>query len=185
VDVWVRVLALSAGGVFGVNARYWLGVWMNRWASPQFPWATFTINISGSFAIGFLTVALARWLPHSNIRLLVLTGFLGGYTTFSSYTYESAALWERGEVGLALANLFGSVVVGFAAVVLGIVLARGLVIPEPERSATRRAHATGVPGTEPPRPLDVVAGEPVTPEVGPVARESADGRSGGPEALRT
>ena len=54
-ETWGKILVLSLGGVAGVNARYWLGVWINRWASSQFPWATFSINVSGAFAIGFLT----------------------------------------------------------------------------------------------------------------------------------
>lgn len=123
---WVEVGVLSVGGMLGVNARYWLGVWITRWASPQFPWATFTINVSGSFLIGFLTVALTRWLPHPNLRLMIVTGFLGGYTTFSTFEYDSVTLWNRGEIGLAVVNLVGSVVVGFAAVLLGIMAARGL-----------------------------------------------------------
>jgi CrcB protein len=123
---WVEVSVLSVGGILGVNARYWLGVWVNRWASPQFPWATFTINVSGSFLIGFLSVALTRWLPHPNLRLMIVTGFLGGYTTFSTFEYESVTLWERGESGLAVTYLVGSVVAGFAAVLLGIMAARGL-----------------------------------------------------------
>jgi CrcB protein len=130
----VRVAVLSLGGALGVNARYWLGDWVNRWASPQFPWATFTINVSGSFAIGFLTMVLVRWLPHPHMRLLVITGFLGGYTTFSSFAFESVTLWERGERGLSLTYMVGSVVAGFVAVVLGIALARDLVIPSWERS---------------------------------------------------
>jgi CrcB protein len=142
VESWIKVIALSAGGVLGVNARYWLGSWMNRWASPQFPWATFTINVSGSFAIGFLTVVLARWLPHPSLRLFVLTGLLGGYTTFSTFAYESATLWERGEPGLAFANMFGSLGAGLAAVVLGIALARGLAA----RTVEHTPHSeTGAP----------------------------------------
>ena len=94
-EVFSRIAALSIGGMLGVNARYWLGASISRWASPQYPWATFTINITGSFAIGFLTVLLVRWLPHPNARLLVLTGFLGGYTTFSTFALEAATLWER------------------------------------------------------------------------------------------
>ena len=125
---WLRVIVLSVGGALGVNARYWLGVWMSRWVSPQFPWATFTINVSGSFAIGFLTTLLVRWLPHPHVRLLVLVGFLGGYTTFSTFAFESLSLWERGERALSLANLAGSVVAGFAAVALGVALARGLTL---------------------------------------------------------
>ncbi len=77
--------------------RYWLGVAISRWAGPQFPWATLAINVSGSFAIGLLTVLLSRWLPHPHMRLLVVVGFLGGYTTFSSFSAEALVLWERGE----------------------------------------------------------------------------------------
>ena len=88
-ETWLKVVALSIGGTLGVNARYWLGAWMSRWTSPQFPWATFVINVSGSFLIGFLTVALTRWMPHPNVRLLVITGFLGGYTTFSTFENDN------------------------------------------------------------------------------------------------
>jgi len=138
--VW-RVFVLSVGGALGVNARYWLGAWMSRWASPQFPWATFTINVSGSFAIGFLTTLLARWLPHPQWRLLVLVGFLGGYTTFSTFAFESLTLWERGERGLSFANVAGSVAAGLLAVTLGVALARGMTqpaAPPKPASATER-----------------------------------------------
>jgi CrcB protein len=126
VETWHKIIVLTIGGSLGVNARYWLGAWMTRWTSPQFPWGTVTINVSGSFLIGFLTVFLTRWMPHPNIRLLVITGFLGGYTTFSTFENDALALWERGENSLMLANLLGSVAAGFAAVVLGTSLARGL-----------------------------------------------------------
>ncbi len=76
-ETWFKVVVLSVGGSLGVNVRYWLGAWMSRWTSPQFPWATFAINVSGSFFIGLLTVALTRWMPHPNVRLLMITGFLG------------------------------------------------------------------------------------------------------------
>jgi CrcB protein len=134
VDMWLKVTALSVGGIVGVNVRYWLGVWMSRWASPQFPWATVVVNIAGSFLIGFLTVALARWLPHPNLRLLLITGFLGALTTFSTFENESLGLWERGQHALMAANLAGSVALGFAAVVLGTALARGLVETTTERA---------------------------------------------------
>jgi CrcB protein len=127
VQTWLKALVLTVGGTLGVNSRYWLGVWMNRWTSPQFPWATVVINVSGSFAIGFLTVVLTRWLPHPNVRLLVITGFLGGYTTFSTFEQDALNLWERGERRLMAANLIGSVVVGLAAVYLGTILARAVV----------------------------------------------------------
>jgi CrcB protein len=138
-ETWYRVAVLSVGGVLGVNARFWLGVAINRWTSSQFPWATFTINITGSFAIGLCTAVLARWLPHPHVRLLVIVGFLGGYTTFSSYSIESLTLWERGERGLCLTYLLGSVVAGFAAVVLGTILGRGLQQPEATATASDRS----------------------------------------------
>jgi fluoride exporter len=129
VETWLKVFVLSIGGTFGVNARYWQGVWMNRWTSPQFPWATVVINVTGSFAIGFLTVVLTRWLPHPNFRLMLITGFLGGYTTFSTFEHDALTLWERGERALMTTNLVGSVVIGLAAVWLGTALARSLVEP--------------------------------------------------------
>ncbi len=122
-ETWLKIVVLSIGGTFGVNARYWLGAWMNRWTSAQFPWATVVINVSGSFAIGFMAAAFTRWMPHPNVRLLLITGFLGGYTTFSTFEYDTLTLWERGEHALMAANLFVSVVIGLAAVWLGTALA--------------------------------------------------------------
>jgi fluoride exporter len=160
-ETWLKVVSLSIGGTLGVNARYWLGAWMSRWASPQFPWATFAINVLGSFLIGFLTVALARWLPHPNARLLVITGFLGGYTTFSTFENDNLGLCERGEGLLMGANLIGSVAAGFVAVMLGTGLARGLT------QAADRPTAVGSSGGEvmaagPPYPAGSIQGRPVS-----------------------
>jgi fluoride exporter len=141
-----KVLALSVGGVLGVNARYWLGHWMNQWASPKFPWATFTINVTGSFAIGFLTILLARWVPHPNARLFLITGLLGGYTTFSAYSFESLSMWERGDRREAVAYALGSVLAGLLAVTLGVALAR-YVAPEVNEHAVVAASGPG-PGEE-------------------------------------
>ncbi len=140
-ETWYQIAVLSVGGVLGVNARYWLGVVINRWTGSQFPWATLTINVTGSFAIGLFTVLLARWLPHPHGRLLVVVGFLGGYTTFSSFSAESLTLWERGEQWLCLAYMVGSVSAGFAAVVLGSALGRGLALPAGARSGAGRPAA--------------------------------------------
>jgi CrcB protein len=151
-ETWLKLGALSVGGSFGVNARYWLGVWINRWASPQFPWATFAINVSGSFLIGVLTIVLTRWMPHPNLRLLVITGFLGGYTTFSTFEFESATLWERGEPRLVVVNMVGSVVAGFVAVLLGIALARAITLPAagPSASEASSGATAGAVSVQPP-----------------------------------
>jgi fluoride exporter len=141
----MQIAALSLGGVLGVNARYWLGLWVNRWASQTFPWATFLINATGSFAIGLLATLLVRWLPHENARLFVITGFLGGYTTYSSFAYESLTLWERGERGQSIAYISFTVLAGFVAVFLGVALGRELTVQRAERAAARdvRTDAAG------------------------------------------
>jgi fluoride exporter len=149
-DDWNRVLALSIGGALGVNARYWLGVLITRWAGHRFPWATVAINVSGSFAIGFLAVILAYRWPHPMGRLFVVTGFLGGYTTFSSFTFESLKLWEDGEKGLSMANTFGSVAAGLAAVTLGVALGRAVIGSPPESERLVHSHPGAVPRDEVP-----------------------------------
>ena len=126
----VDVLWLSLGGVLGVNARYWLATWMSGWVGDRFPWATFTINVSGSALIGFLSIILARWLPGHTPRMFALVGFLGGYTTFSSFAFEAHVLWERNQAPRAVAYLMVSICAGFIAVVLGVALGRLVVGPE-------------------------------------------------------
>ncbi len=136
-EPWGKIAALSVGGILGVNARYWLGVWIDRGSGPHFPWTTFTINVSGAFAIGLIGVLLSRWAPHPHARLLAITGFLGGYTTFSTFAQESVTLWDRHEFGFSLAYMLGSVAAGFVAVVLGAALGRVLAVPSSEWTATR------------------------------------------------
>lgn len=123
-DVWLRVAVLSIGGAAGVNARHWLGVWMHRHLPSSFPWPTLTINVTGSFAIGFLATLLTARSSHPNLRLLMIAGFLGGYTTFSAFSYEALALWENGMPGRAALYIAGSVGGGMLAAVLGVALAR-------------------------------------------------------------
>ncbi|MBV8555870.1 MAG: CrcB family protein, partial [Planctomycetaceae bacterium] len=129
--------------------------------------------VSGSFAIGFLTMALARWLPHPNMRLLVVVGFLGGYTTFSTFAFESLMLWERGEIGLSLTNMIGSVAVGMIAVGLGVGLARTLTMPAAER-ATRSDREIRAPLES--RPRQVVG--PAGPKIGLQVDDSAGSGNG-------
>jgi CrcB protein len=139
-ELWVRVLVLSVGGVLGVNARYWLGVWISQWADPRFPWATFVVNVSGAFAAGFLSTALANRLPNPHVRVFVVAGFLGGYTTFSAFALESLTLWDRRAFGRAWGYVLGSCVAGLTAVALGAALAQNLIperpLPDPLSLAT-------------------------------------------------
>jgi CrcB protein len=123
-DVLIKIATLSAGGMLGVNARYWQGVWMLGWVSPRFPWATFSINVIGSFTIGFLSLILVRWLPHENAWRFAVVGFLGGYTTFSSFALDALLLFDNGRPAAALAYVLGTVLTGLAAVAAGLSLAR-------------------------------------------------------------
>ena len=121
----VTSLWVGLGGFLGANARYWLGGWVaQRWGT-EFPWGTVLINVTGSFILGlFATVTTERFQVPSQLRLLVAIGFVGAYTTFSTFEYETLKLVESGSVGRALANLLGSVLVGFTAVFLGARLGR-------------------------------------------------------------
>jgi len=118
------MLWVGIGGFLGANARYLLGGWVAERIGTQFPWGTFIINVSGSFLLGlFIVLATERFMP-PHLRLLVAIGFLGAYTTFSTFEYETLALAESGSLLRALANVVFSVIAGFFAVWLGSKLAR-------------------------------------------------------------
>ena len=124
---YLPFLAVSLGGILGANARYLVGVYVAERLGMAFPYGTFLINVSGSLAIGFfLTLAAERFSIDPVWRLFFATGFLGAYTTFSSYTFEAAQLIRDGAYGLALLYLFGSVLAGMIGVFAGIVTAERL-----------------------------------------------------------
>ncbi len=120
-------LLLSIGAVLGANARYWLANgFATRWGAA-FPWGTLFINVTGGLLIGLiLTLLSERLLAAPAYRLLLVTGFLGAYTTFSTFTYETLALWQDGSYGAALLNAAASVGLGLAATAGGIWLAHWL-----------------------------------------------------------
>lgn len=121
------ILWVGLGGFLGANARYLLGgVIAERWGAA-FPWGTFVINISGSFILGlFLAFAEERPWMHPSSRLMFAVGFVGAYTTFSTFEYESIRLLQDGEWLLAFANVAGSVVAGLFAVFAGIALGKSI-----------------------------------------------------------
>ena len=122
------ILMVSLGAVLGANLRYWIAVWVGqqRWGA-QLPLATLIINLSGSFLLGLIfTLASERFLIDPRLRVLIMIGFLGSYTTFSTYTYESIVLLTAGNWTWGLLNLFGSAVLGGLAVIGGILLGRAL-----------------------------------------------------------
>ena len=120
-----NVLAVGAGGFAGALARYGVALLVARVWSREFPLATLLINVSGSFVLGlFSTWAAGRTGLDPAWRLLVGTGFVGAYTTFSTFEYETHRLTETGALGWAFVNVATSIVAGYAAVRLGVLLGR-------------------------------------------------------------
>jgi len=120
-------LIISLGAILGANARYWVGGWAAERFGTTFPYGTLIINVTGSLILGFfMTLVTDRFLVDPRWRLLVAIGFLGAYTTFSTYTYESVNLILKGQVGLGFLDLFGSSIMGAVAVTAGILLGRAL-----------------------------------------------------------
>jgi CrcB protein len=120
-------LMISIGAVLGANARYWIGGWAGERFGSMFPYGNLIVNLTGSFLLGlFMTLTTERFILDPRWRVLIAIGFLGSYTTFSSYTYESLTLLLTGQWKLGLLNLFGSSALGGIAVTLGVLLGRVL-----------------------------------------------------------
>jgi CrcB protein len=142
VETLTKYLAVAAGGALGAMLRYYLGGTVLARAGLPFPTATFVINVTGSFLVGlFLTLATERLHLSPYWRLAVAVGFVGAYTTFSTFEYETARLVEDGDFLRALLNVLLSVVLGFAAVWAGIITARKVEgAPVASREAYERFH---------------------------------------------
>ncbi|WP_420857365.1 fluoride efflux transporter CrcB [Marivivens marinus] len=120
------LLSIAAGGAIGATARYLTNTAVMRLVGPGFPWGTVVANVAGSFLMGVLVVVLAhkggmRFAP------FLMTGVLGGFTTFSAFSLDTMILIERGATAQAGAYVIGSVVLSVTALAVGMVLARGIV----------------------------------------------------------
>ena len=119
------LLLVAIGGALGSMARYSATVAINRMAQSAFPWGTLAVNVAGSFLIGVLMVLLFKageW--RENGRLLLITGMMGGFTTFSSFSWETWKLLEDGRLMMAITNVFASVAICLLATLAGALLAR-------------------------------------------------------------
>jgi CrcB protein len=125
-----KIVLLSVGGAIGTWARYYVSTWIGApsWARG-FPLGTFVINVSGSFILGAAAVVIRQRLPpeYGYWYLLIGTGFCGGYTTFSTFEYETFQLVNNASWLMAIANVVFSVIAGFVGVVLAVVLVNVLL----------------------------------------------------------
>ena len=112
------------GGAIGAGARHLVGQWVIARVGPGFPWGTLSINIAGSLAMGLLIGWLARGDAGETVRLFVGVGILGGFTTFSAFSLDFWALFERGQEGQAFAYVLASVVGAILACGLGLFITR-------------------------------------------------------------
>lgn len=121
--IWT-VFQVALGGAIGASLRYLVGVGLHRaLGQTAFPVGVISVNILGSLLMGlFVALAAQRGLTH--LSPFVITGILGGFTTFSSFSLEVITLYERGDLGLAAAYILGSVILSLVAIFLGLLLAR-------------------------------------------------------------
>lgn len=116
-------LLIGLGGIVGANARFVVSTWAANRYGAGFPYGTFIINLTGSFLMGVvLTVAVMRLENSASVRFAFATGFLGGYTTFSTFAYETVVLVRQGDLRPALVNSLGSVLLGGLAATAGVLL---------------------------------------------------------------
>ena len=118
---------VALGAMFGANLRFFVSRWAMKNISASLPYGTMFINVSGSFILGFfLAWTSERVLADPRWRALVAVGFCGGYTTFSSYAFETYTLMGEGHYSMALLNFLANNLVGFLAVAAGIALAKAV-----------------------------------------------------------
>ncbi len=121
----IKLLSIAAGGALGAVARYLINVSPLHSMFEKFPFPTFVINVVGSFLIGFFLILFTDKADvGENVRFAVLVGFLGAFTTFSTFELEIWGLVRENQFLTAFAYLFLSVLVGFAGVIAGVALAR-------------------------------------------------------------
>ena len=129
-DAYARpmpLILIGIGGFAGAISRYLVDGFVTDRTAGAFPWGTLVVNATGSFVLGLLFAATTeRAIFPSEIRGPVMIGFIGAYTTFSTYMLESWGLVESGSYGAAIANLGGSVVVGLVAVAAGLAIGRAI-----------------------------------------------------------
>lgn len=120
-------LAVAGGGALGAMARFWVYNVLLRWSASGFPWATLSVNVLGSLLLGLVFVLLTERLPApAELRSFIAVGFLGAFTTFSTFSVDALSLFHQGAWSMALMYVLGSVVLCLGAAATGLCLARWL-----------------------------------------------------------
>ncbi|HWZ46178.1 MAG TPA: fluoride efflux transporter CrcB [Candidatus Saccharimonadales bacterium] len=122
----IKYIVVGAGGFLGTVARFWLGSMIQERMASRFPYGTFIVNCSGCFTMGLIMAVLARTSIHPYLRLAIPIGFLGGFTTFSAFEYETFMAVSEGWIAIGLLNIGLSVGAGFICVWLGMVLGKAM-----------------------------------------------------------
>ena len=122
-----KLLLIGAGGAAGALLRYAVSGVVYRLLGASFPWGTLIVNVSGCFVIGLLWAVAERAPFPPGLHVLLFTGVLGAFTTFSTYGLETFNLLRDGEIALGLANFLASNLIGLGAVILGFILAKALL----------------------------------------------------------
>jgi CrcB protein len=121
------LFSVAAGGALGAVARYGLGTWIQQLTRSQFPWGTLLINVTGSLALGFLVVWLQARMASVELGAFLMVGVLGGYTTFSTLSYETIALAQGGAMARAAIYAIGSLALGVLAALGGMAIAQQML----------------------------------------------------------
>lgn len=122
-----QILWISIGAVLGANARYFISQWIDGKFGLDFPYGTLVVNASGSLLLGFLAAISTNDLNLSpQLRMLLMVGFLGSYTTFSTFAVESVSFWQHERAWAGLVNIFANNSIALLFAVLGMLLARQL-----------------------------------------------------------
>ena len=123
----LKFMVVGVGGFLGAIARYMLGTYIGSRYGVRFPYGTFVINMSGCFLIGLILTLLARATASQYWRYLIPIGFVGAYTTFSTFEYETLRAIQDGQLMTGLLNVLLSLTLGFVAVWVGSVIGRTMV----------------------------------------------------------
>lgn len=123
----IKVLLLLAGGAIGTVLRFGVSTWVQRSMLYSFPFGILSVNVIGSFLIGFCWSIAEYTNTSANVRIFLFTGLFGGFTTFSSFALDTMSLMKTGEYKLAFLNILASNMLGLIAVFLGLLLGKNIM----------------------------------------------------------